>query len=410
MKGSFTRGVVLLALLFSLAGCKMHQVSPRPTIPLVERIIGDTQSPEYKFLSHFDASDAHGDIVILDEPARAFSLSERLVNCDDRENVDGAAAPDRLPDFAGERITTLIDLLYTPYDRFVSADNGGALREVTVRAALAAVDTACCLGPFDHENRSWKPSGKLVVLYSPYLAAYGAFDVDTLFTTTGAHVPVIVAAEEMMSYVMDQRPGAAVHVGMLSDARTVASGVYASLFRELCDRRGDHYSVMSAFSVPEEAYADSASHQDPAVPFDAFKRILDQCAKSGKATALDALVVDDPSVSIDSLRTSYQRILSQPSDENAYYRKMLAKGFFFVDGAQVITDTCYNYLRDKNLFTHNIAYPIAAAYITSPESKGFQLMDFDVNALPVEIADVLQSVAPQTFKMYVQDQYHARRN
>ena len=126
--------------------------------------------------------------------------------------------------------------------------------------------------------------------------------------------------------------------------------------------------------------------------------------------ALDALIFDDPSVCIDSLRASYRLILNQPSDENAYYRKMLSKGFVIVDGASVVTDACYRLLREKNLFTHNIAYPIAAAYLTSPEAKGFQLMDFDLNALPVEMAEALRSAAPATYKMYVQDQYHARGN
>lgn len=410
MKGTFTRMAVLVMVLSVLAACKMGQAPSRPTIPLVERIIGDTQSPEYRYLSHFDARDSHGDIVLIDAPDRAFALSERLVACDNRENVDGRPQPDQLPDFAGERITVLIDLLYTPYDRFVAAGNGDALREVTVRAALAAVDTACCLGPFDHENRSWKPAAKLVVLSSPYLAAYGAFDVDTLFRTTGANVPVLCAPEEMMRSVMDQRPGAAVHIGLLSDAKTAASGVYGTIFKELCARRGDSYSLLTALSLPGEAASDSLMQQPSVLPADTFKRILDQAAKSGRAMALDALVVDDPLVNIDSLRLSYQRILNQPSDENAYYRKMLTKGFSIIDGAQVVTDACYRYLREKNLFTHNIAYPVAAAYLTSPESKGFQLMDFDVNALPVEMVESLRSDAPATYRMYVQDQYHARGN
>lgn len=408
MKGTFTCTAVLAVLLCSIAGCKMGQVPSRPTIPLVERIIGDAQSPEYKYLSQFDAGNPHGDIVLLDMPERAFSLSERLITCDERENVDGSAKSDALPDFAGERITTLIDLLYTPYDRFVSADNGGALREVTVRAALAAVDTACCLGPFDHENRSWKPFAKLVVLSSPYFAAYGGFDVDTLFRATGANVPVIYATEEMFASVMDQRPGA-VNVGILSDPTTAKSGAYQTIFREFCRKRGSSYSTLSEFSTPDEVSDSVTMLSSGAVP-DAFKLILDQYAKSGKAPALDALIVDDPTVSVDSLSVSYLRILNQPSEENAYYRKMLAKGFNIIDGAQVVTDACYRFLRNKNLFTHNISYPIAAAYITSPESKGFQLMDFDVNALPVEMSDKLRSIAPGTYKMYVQDQYHARGN
>ena len=73
-------------------------------------------------------------------------------------------------------------------------------------------------------------------------------------------------------------------------------------------------------------------------------------------------------------------------------------------------NACYRYLREKNLFTHNIAYPVASAFITSPEAKGYMLADFDINTLPVEMIECLQGVAPTTYKMYVQDQYHARGN
>ncbi len=75
-----------------------------------------------------------------------------------------------------------------------------------------------------------------------------------------------------------------------------------------------------------------------------------------------------------------------------------------------MTDACYRYLREKNLFTHNIVYPIASALVTSPEAKGYMLMDFDLNSLPADMIDRLQVLAPATYKQYVQDQYHARGN
>ena len=409
MKISFARQIACVLLFLAATGCGMHQTSPRPTIPLVERIIGDTQSPEYQFLSRYDASDPRGDIVLLDTPERCFRLSERLVRCDVRDNGDGAALSDLLPDFAGERITTLIDLQYTPYSRFVLADNGDALREVTVRAALAAVDTACCLGPFDHEKRSSKPSAKLLVISSPYMAAYGGFDVDTLFRATGANVPVISAPATMMTHVMDAR-GKSVNLGILSDSLTARSGAYQVVFDEVRRQRGDAISTLTTFVLPGEAVPDSLAQPVADRSEDLFMRILDQYSKSGRSLALDALVVDGYTVTADTLRTLYREILNQPSDENAFYRKMLSKDFEIIDGPRVVTDACYRYLRDHNLFTHNIAYPLAAAFITSPEAKGYMLMDFDVNALPLEMINELRADAPETFKMYVQDQYHARRN
>lgn len=409
MKSIFTRPILLLLLVSVCAGCKMHQSAPRPTIPLVERIINDVQSPEHQVMARFNPRDPHGDIVILDAPERSFYLSERLVTCDDHDNVDGRVTPDLLPDFAGERITSIIDILFTPYERFVQADNAAALREVTVRAAVSALDTACCLGPFDHEKRSSKPAAKLLVISSPYMAAHGAYDVDTLFRSIGAVVPVLSGPEVMMARVMDAHDGA-VSLGILTDSLTAASGVYPLIFKELCRKRGDNYSTVSAFAIPSEASSDSLALSAAHLSSDLFKMILDQHASAGRTGALNALVIDDPSVCIDSLEVSYQRILNRPSEENAFYRKMLAKDFVFVDGTRVLTDACFAYLREHNLFTHNIAYPQAAAFITSPEAPGYMLMDFDLNSIPTEMADQIQRVSPETYKLYVQDQYHARGN
>ena len=409
MEGSLTRLTLPVMILVALAGCKMHQTPPRPTIPLVERIINDYQSPEHKFLSAFDATDPHGDIVLMDVPERCFFLSERFVSCDDRDNVDGTSAQDFLPDFAGERVTSILDIVYTPYDRFVSAGNGDALREVTVRAALAAMDTVCSLGPFDHEKKSRKPSAKLLVITSPFMAAYGGFDVDTLFLSTSGSIPVLSGPKVMMNRVLDARAGAS-NIGILSDSASVRSGVYEAVFKDLCRKRGDSYSTLSALVVPDAAASDSLAFSTVDMPSDALKLILDQYSRSGRSAALNAIVVDDYGFPIDSLRSSYNSILNHPSEENAFYRKMLAKDFVFIDGAQAVTDACYRYLREKNLFTHNIAYPVASAYITSPEAKGYMLVDFDINTLPAEMIDCLQGMAPTTFKMYVQDQYHARGN
>ena len=409
MKVKFVSVALCLSLLAFLPGCRMRTSDPRPTIPLVERVINDVQSREHQFLLGYDPRDPRGDIVLLDSPERCFFFSECLVTADDKDNVDGSTAPDLLPDFAGERITSVIDLLYPSYASFLAADNAPALREVTVRAALSAVDTACCLGPFDHEKRSVKPSAKLLVITSPYMAAYGGFDVDTLFRSLTGNSPVLNIPEVMMERVMDKRDGA-VSIGILTDSLTASSGVYQSIFAELASRRGEGYSSVHALYLPAEAASDSLSLSAAGMQPDALKMILDQYSRSGKTQALTTLYVDDRRVSLDSLQASDARILSHPSEENAFYRKMLAKDFEMTDGARVVTDACYQYLRDNNLFTHNISYPVAAAFITSPESNEYMLMDFDPHALTLEMLEKMQEIAPVTYKLYVQDQSHARGN
>ena len=406
MRIHFVSLTVCAVLLSAVGGCRMHPETGRPTIPAVERILGDPDCREAKILAAFDPRNTQGDIVLIDNPERCFTLSEALVKCDARDNIDGTPGPDYLPDFAGERITTLIDLQYPPYSRFLEAENVDALREVTVRAVLSAVDTACCLGPYDHEFRSSKPAAKLLVISSPYLTAYGGFDIDTLFRSSGVRVPVVSATEVMMQRALSSREGA-VLFGMLSDRTTAASGVYEKVFRDLARKRGDPISRVFSFSIPgKEEAADSLSDAQP----DLLKRALDQFSRSGESRALNALVVDDASVSVEDLRSSYAGILNSPSEENAYYRKLISRDFVIIDGLAAVTDACYAFLRENNLFTHNIAYPDAKAYITSPEGGIFTLMDFELGDIPAEMIDLLENLAPKTLSLYVQDQHKARGN
>ena len=397
------RPSVWLLPLLLLAGCEMKPTSSRPTIPLVSEILANPQGYDYQLVKSFNPMDAHGDIVLLDSPDRCFALSERFLTYDVRDNDSGAPGEDGLPDFSGERIVSLLDINYTPYSRFVSADNILALREVTVRAALSALDTACCLGAFDQEKRSHKDRAKLLLISSPYLAAFGGFDVDTLFRAVGVVPPVISGPEEVFARVMDSHQGA-VTIGVLSDSLTASSGAYQQIFKDLAAKRGDSFSSVFVFWPPDLSDTLSSASTDR------FKRMLDEYERSGRVTALSALVVDSHRAPIDTLRAAYERILRLPSEENAYYRRMLAKDFEILDAASVTTDVCYRYLRSNNLFTHNIAYPDAGAFITSPEAPQYTLMDFDINALPADLAERLQLDAPGTYRMYVQDQYYTRGN
>lgn len=406
MRFNFVSLTVCAVLLSAVGGCRMHPETGRSTIPAVERILGDPDCREAKILAAFDPRNTQGDIVLIDNPERCFALSEALVKCDARDNIDGTPGPDFLPDFAGERITTLIDLQYPPYARFLEAENSDALREVSVRAVISALDTACCLGPFDHEFRSSKPVAKLLVVSSPYMTAYGGFDIDTLFRSSGVRVPVVSATEVMMQQALSSREGA-VLFGMLSDRTTAASGVYQNVFRNLARKRGDQISRVFCFSLPDkEETPDSLAAAQP----DLLKHVLDQYSRSGENRALNALVVDDVSVSVESLLASYANILNSPSDENAYYRKLISRDFVIIDGIAAVTDACYSFLRGNNLFTHNIAYPDAKAYITSPEGGIFTLMDFEFSEIPVELIASLEKLAPKTLSLYVQDQHKARGN
>lgn len=407
MNSKIVRFVLISSALISLAGCKMHQGTPRPTIPIVEDILSDPQCKEYRMLAGLGAYWTRGDIVLVDEPSRCFYLSERFIRCDDRDNMDASPKHDFLPDFSGERITSLIDIKFTPYSSYVSAGNDGALRELAVRSLLAAVDTVCSLGPYDHEFKSVKPSAKVIVFSSPHLASFARFDLDTLVRSTASPLALIFGPEVMIGKVIDRHgPGAC--MGFVAPADVIASGAYSNAFREVAAKRGDVVSRLVDLKPAEKSrFADSLSRPAQTDP---LKVWLDNFVATGVKMPLSALIVDDYSVSADSLRASYKALIDNPSVENAFYRKLLSKDFEIVDGVKVITDTCYNYLRKHNLFTHNIAYPQADAFMTSPEEKGYVLMDFDINDLPVELIGEMERTAPKTNRLYVQDQYYGRGN
>ena len=65
------------------------------------------------------------------------------------------------------------------------------LREAVVRMSLAALDTVYNRNVFDHENLLSKKRAKMLVLASPYLARYGARDLQALFDAAKADIPVI---------------------------------------------------------------------------------------------------------------------------------------------------------------------------------------------------------------------------
>lgn len=71
------------------------------------------------------------------------------------------------------------------------------------------------------------------------------------------------------------------------------------------------------------------------------------------------------------------------------------------------TQTCYKVLREKNLFTHNIAYPVARLLMTLKDSSRppFSTVRFEDDLVPDYFADTVGVFAPNTFVSYVQNKY-----
>ena len=68
------------------------------------------------------------------------------------------------------------------------------------------------------------------------------------------------------------------------------------------------------------------------------------------------------------------------------FDRILAPNFHFIQPAPSLTDACYRLLRDRNLFTHNIAYPSARYYRTEEDRDGsFVLVEIGANYLSAAV-------------------------
>jgi hypothetical protein len=341
----------LLAVLL-LGGCRETVGTGRATVPVVEKILAD-KGREWSLVAGFNPADPKGCIALVGPADRNDFLAERFLSGDVFDNIDGRLAPDDLPDFSGECIDVISDLANTPYESFLP-DNGDSLRAVTVRNFLFALDTTLSIGAFDNERLEKKENAKIVVFTSPLSAVYGAFDVDTLVRSAGKEVPVFFPAKMILGKQLD-RNISHLHVAVLTDSLTAASGAYPAVFDELAAERSVLGCGCVAFSADSVSYA--------GVVLDAYKA-------AGGNMPLSAVIVDDPTADIDAIRDSFDWIMRVQSEANLGYRKLIADGFTVVDAARAVTDECYHFLRKTNNFTHNIAYPRSENYITVPSTKG----------------------------------------
>lgn len=265
--------LILLSIsLVILGGCKGGQIAPRPTIAYVNAILADPHSHESLVLSSCADKKINADIAIIDTPERCLLLSEAFMESDSFDNVDGSAAVDGLPDFAGERIASLMDDRYAPYQNYLDGRED-ELREIAVRSFISALDTVCCLAAFDKEGRSQKPSSKAVVLSSSLMAAYGRFDIDTLVASTGADIRIFSPVNSMISELLDES-ASPVNAIVLASSDVIRSGAYQTVFSEMTAAKGDTLSKCILFAEPEYV-VDSMGVEQPHA--DLLRSLLDSC-------------------------------------------------------------------------------------------------------------------------------------
>jgi len=331
------------------------------TIELVRSILGNSDSAEYKILKSFDPSVADAAIYVVGDREACAGTAAELVGADDRDNIDGNFVPDRLPDFAGERIATFADISNGPHDSLLIAGKEGLLRENIVRSVLKVVDTLCYLSPFDAEGLGHKSAAKLVVLADPAAAFYGWFDVDSLLKASSCHLPVISPLHTLSREMMCSDN---LTIGVLTSPVRVSSGLYPDVFSQAASACGVKDVHCVIYPV--------ANDDDLLLSF------LNRYVKEEYVTPLDYLLVDVPGADLEKMTKTLDRVLSVMNEESLIYSACIAPGFKIVETGSVLRRECYRILREKNLFTHRIAMPSEEHYLNIPRSASLDSLQMDI--------------------------------
>lgn len=182
------RFLTVISLILSVAavcGCSRRVEAGYKTIACVNALLTDSL-PEMRRLAGLNGRPS-GAIVLAGDPNLCLRLSEKMMVCDDFDNIDARKVSDGLPDFAGETIVSILDFTSAPYDSLIkSKTDGESLRALSVRGALAALrlPSRC----------------KVLVICSPALSDNGGSDVRDLFGKIGCDVPVIYSSDTTFSF------------------------------------------------------------------------------------------------------------------------------------------------------------------------------------------------------------------
>ena len=297
----------LAAVLLGVCACKPKEESERPVVQYVSEIIQERANPGHQFLGSFKAKDANGNIVVFGPLEEVRPLSTALFLFDKFDNVDARPVKDSLLDFSGEVISRVIMADKSPLAAFGTEGGSERLRELTVKAALACMDTLSYRTPADLSSFSHKTRGKVVVLTSSAMAAYGKYDLDSLMKAFHIADAVFFPLDLMVDKVLE-KPEA--RVGIVSSQ---PAQLYEEYFKYREDFEGHFIGV-----YPKQIVLDSISVVD--------------------TLALDALLLDDYSVQADTLRARFPKV------------EVITPG-------EVTSEACFNAMRRRNIFTHRVAYP-----------------------------------------------------
>jgi len=303
--------IAFLALL--TVSCRERTAPLRDTISYVKQLAED--STAFSLVRAYRSQGTRGSIAVVGEPEAALLLSEAFLQADVRDNIDGKPGNDRLPDFAGESFDVIMDAYNAPYRRMAES------------------------------SRLSKKKAKVFVLASSMLTEFGQFDIDTLVKMASREPLILNPVDAMMDAV---RGASLAHVAAWVPAPAKPAYEAAAT--------GLDCAVISPVGGSDVRSA--------------FRDLLRQYRSLKPNTALDAVLVDSFTMDLEELHAEVEHIHRQITEEDMAFDRLLAPKFHFIEPKSSLTEACYRLLREKNLFTHDIAYPAVRYYQTEEGMDG----------------------------------------
>ena len=111
----------------------------------------------------------------------------------------------------------------------------------------------------------------------------------------------------------------------------------------------------------------------------AFRDMLRIYRSLKPGTNLDAVLLDSFLVDVEELESEKEHIHRQITEEDMAFDRILMPHFRFIEPNASLTSALYRLLREKNMFTHNIAYPTVRYYQTE-ENRDGEFVPVEVSA------------------------------
>lgn len=342
-----------------LAACNSGETSYHRLGLYSRYLLSDTTETDFRILSSCGKYGRMGKIYVLGEPEEVLEISSYLLTSDHFNNINGRNVPDGLVDFAGEDFCAVLDYLHTPYNALVAAGMKDSLIAVSIRNFIAAVDSTYYLNTYDVEKLGRKRPAKMVVLASAPMASYGYFDIDTLCDIAGCNIPLITPLHAMLDQAWAKH-GNGLNVAVWSSDSTGLSGVYADVMASEKKLRGDDSADYTVIT-PDSTATDSMT---------AFLDFMRKYRSAKADKKLSSIIVDDWNADIAGLREAAASVKGLVHDSLITYMPLMKDDFDIIGIHEAVLRACFRQMRQRNLFTHRIAYPTVETYSTGASRNG----------------------------------------